>query len=627
MPFAEVAIPSIQLATLESYLKKRNINITTRHLYLKAADIYRLKNYSLLINSPAGPYAAQMVFSKYVFPDHWEKNKQRFKEYFKKTVSNNTKLWENFTFEDYVRKTDQFYNWVIKNVKWQSYDIIGFTLNYGQFLPSLAVAKKIKEINPGKKIILGGSRTTGELGKKVLEVFNFVDFIVSGDGEETLHLIAINDKKYQDIPGLIYRDGKKIIWNESDQFIDLNTLPVLDFDSYYKDLSLTSMEIQQFYHVYGRLPVEISRGCWWNKCTFCNLNIQHKKYREKNVEKIVEEIKFLYEKYKILSFQIIANTLPVHNYRNLCKEIKKIGKDFTFTVEARAGQLKSEDYTLLKNAGFTTLQTGIESFSQNYLKKINKGTRVIDNIAALKFCRENRITNRYNIIVNYPNEEEKDFKETEKNIQLFKQYLDPPNIANLEVGYGSPIYHKPNEFNIACLDYLDIDKIMFPMEVLEKRISFFYSFKRKNETSENNWSELVEDWRRERRWFIEEVYKKQLLVDKLVFYFIDGGDILKIYDKRKKTVTLVYVLDEVEREIFLSCTDVVSFKELQDRFPDIPEYQLAAILYTFEKKGILFREDDRFLSLPLSYRKWYGIDDNTIEEVEKHNIIKEKHLL
>ncbi|MCK5030374.1 MAG: hypothetical protein KAR64_02810, partial [Thermoplasmatales archaeon] len=71
MPFAGTDIPSIQLAVLEGYLKERNINTKTRHLYLKAAEFYGLNNYNFLIYPPNDSYTAQIIFSKYVFPEHW----------------------------------------------------------------------------------------------------------------------------------------------------------------------------------------------------------------------------------------------------------------------------------------------------------------------------------------------------------------------------------------------------------------------------------------------------------------------------------------------------------------------------------------------------------------------------
>lgn len=601
MPFAGVNIPSIQLGALESYLRERNVDITTKHLYLKAAEFYTIRNYNYLIYPPNDSYTAQMVFSRYVFPEHWKKNVDKFREYYNK---NNRK--QNFTFDEYVQKTDDFYNWVISSINFKLYDIIGFTLNYGQFLPSLTIAKKIKERYPDKTIVLGGSRTNGELGKKVLETFSYIDFVVSGDGEEPLYRLAADFDNYKSIPNLIFKNEKDIVWNNSKNLIDLNDLPIPTYESYYQELSSASPEIQQFFSYNGKLPIEISRGCWWNKCSFCNLNIQHKKYREKNVDRIVKEIDFLSDRYKILNFQIVSNNLLIKDTKRLCEKIMKLGKDLSFFAEARADQLKRSDYTLLKRAGFNTIQTGIESFSSSYLKKMNKGVDVIDNIAALKFCKENGINNEYNIIIGYPNEETVDFEETKKNIQLFKQYLDPPHLCNLRVVYGSPIYCNIEVFNIEKLDFFDIDKIMFPQNVLEQGFSFVYSFKTKKPKKEFEWEKLVNRWRIEREMLMIEGLKSKNPVDQYIFYFVDGGNFIRIYDKRNLNNVQIFNLDEIERKIFLSCLDVVSLKELKEKCSDISEETLISTLKTFEENNIVFRQDDKYLSLPLDYKKIMG---------------------
>jgi radical SAM superfamily enzyme YgiQ (UPF0313 family) len=79
-------------------------------------------------------------------------------------------------------------------------------------------------------------------------------------------------------------------WNKTAKPLDLNTLPIPSYDPFYQQLATTAPDIQQYYQYYGRLPVEISRGCWWNRCTFCNLNSQHPCYREKNINHILQEI-------------------------------------------------------------------------------------------------------------------------------------------------------------------------------------------------------------------------------------------------------------------------------------------------------------------------------------------------
>lgn len=612
MPFAETSIPSIQLALLETYLKKESINIETINLYLKAAEFFGLKNYNFLINSPNDSYVAQMIFSKYVFPEYWEQKINDFKDFYNKNIADE----EYFSFEDYEKQTDEFYNWTIKNIKWDDFDIVGFTLNYGQILPSLAIAKEIKQEYPDKKIVFGGSSTVDQLGIRVLETFDWIDFIVSGEGENTLYKLAIESENYKSIPGLIHRNNDKVIFNPPSQNIDLNTLPFLTFNSYYRDLSNVSDDIQQYFHLYGRLPIEFSRGCWWNKCSFCNIQLYHKNYREKAVDRFVEELKFLSDSYKILNFQVIANTLPQKDYRLLCEEITKLEKNFSLCIEARSGKLKNDDYPLLKKAGFTTIQTGIETFSQNYIKKINKGVRVIDNVAALKFCKENGIKNCYNLISNYPNEEKIDYEQTIKNTSLFRQYLDTPQISNFVVGYGSPIFSNLDSYNIKKLDYKKTDKIMYPKDILEKNFCFFYNFKRLQEYGENDWKKFVEEWTYYKEKSEINSIKTKKLIDRLIFYFVDGGNFLKIYDKRSNENVMIYVLDELERKIFCSCLDVVSYQSLQDKFLDIPDYQLAAILHSFEKSGIVFKEDEWYLSLPLNYERVMGIDNESSSSLQ-----------
>ena len=457
-------------------------------------------------------------------------------------------------------------------------------------------------MDSNKKIVLGGSRTTGLLGKRILESFEYIDFIVSGEGEEALYQLAFDSGNYESVPNLIYKKENTVFFNENKNYLDMNFLPTPCYGSFYQELATSSSELQQTYSYNARLPVEISRGCWWNKCTFCNLNIQHKKYREKKVEKIIDEINFLSEKYKILSFQIIGNTLPLKDFGLLCERLKQTGKDFNFFAEARADTLKSSDYKLLKEAGFRTIQTGIESFSQNYLKKMNKGTRVIDNIAALKFCKEYNIMNKYNLIIGYPNEEELDFEETKNNIQFVKQYLEPPQICYLKVLFGSHIHCNPENYNIKELKSAEIDEIMFPNEYLDKGFNFVYDYRTDNKINFEKWKQLAEEWKDEKENKTAQFLKTQMDSDKYILYFIDGQKFIKIFDKRNAGSIKIYNLDEAERDVFFSCLDIIPFTELKEKFPEISENDLRNILNSFVDVGIVFKENDNYLSLPLSYK-------------------------
>jgi ribosomal peptide maturation radical SAM protein 1 len=609
LPFAGTAIPSIQLALLESYLKKRNVNVKTRHLYLKAADFIGLNNYNHIIYAPNDSYTGQMTFSKYVFPNHWKKIENKLKTYFDENLVGEEEISKTFTFEKFVEATDKFFDWVIKEIDWEKYDIIGFTLNFGQFLPSLAISKKVKELYPNKTIVFGGSRSTGKLGKKILKIFDYVDFIVSGEGEEALYRLATDFENYESIPRLIYKRGNDFIWNKEDHVINLDELPLPDYDSFFDELENMSDETKKYFEIFGTLPIEDSRGCWWNKCTFCNMHLQHPIYRTKSVDKIIEEVKSLSEKYNILKFQFLGDTTPQKrdDFIKLFTKIKELRKDFTFFSEARADTLKSDDYTFLKEAGLKNLQVGIEAFSKNYLNKIKKGTGVIDNIATLKFCRENRVNLRYNIIVNWPNEEAIDYEETKENIKFIQEFLGPPKISFLTVGYGSPIYNNKDAYNIERLENTTIDKIMFPQEILDEGIAYLYYFKRKENLVEKplDWHKLVKGWEDARKKQLEQkLYKPAVLpIDELTFYYEDGGKFVKIYDKRKTDIIKLYTLDDTEREIFLSCKDITTFDKILKKIPHLSSEKLTDILNKFEENGIVFRENNRYFSLPLNYSR------------------------
>jgi len=595
MPFAGVMIPSIQLPILEGYGRHHQLDVSTRHLYIKAAELYGLEHYHTLIHPPSDSYTAQMAFSQYLFPDHWVKNKESIKEYYNKHVEA-----PSFPFEEYLQATDDFYHWTTDHLDWQQYDIIGFTLNYGQLLPSLAIAKYIKQQNPEKKIILGGSRVADTLGRGILRAFDYIDYCVSGDGEEALVQLTSN-QDLTSIPGFTYRNDHEIHQNPPSA-IDLATQPIPSYDPFFNELRASSNDLQQFFHYYGRLPLEISRGCWWNRCTFCNLNIQHPSYREKPIPNIINELQALSDRYHILDYQLIGNTLPKTTYRTLFEAIKNLNRDFTFFVEARAGHLTNDDYRLMKDAGFTTIQTGIESFSTHYLHTMNKGTRVIDNIAALKFCKQHAIINHYNLIARYPNETPQDFQETQTIAHTFQRYLDPPQLCDLRIMYGSPIHQTPEKYNIATLQHAPLDLLMYPPEILADDIAFVYSYTTTQPTPTHEWETLVQDWKTARETADKEAIKTRTTIDQLVFYSVDGGSFMKVYDKRDPQHIRILELNTLERQVLLACTDIISHHALQDQFAFIPDFELDTILQSFEHAGLVYHEDDLYLSLPLLYR-------------------------
>jgi len=246
MPFAGIAIPSIQLPVLAGYLEERGITVHTKHPYLQAASIYGAQIYNALISPPNDSYTAQLGFSRPLFPEHWEKTQDVFRTYYEQHIAHNEPLRTQYSFETFVQQTEKIYQEILHHIDWGHYDLIGFTLNYGQLVPSLAIAKAVKERFPDKHIILGGSRTMEMLGVNILKAFPFVDFAVSGEGEEALYKLALGDA-YSSIPGLIYRDNGTVRWNQATSVITLDATPIPSYDPFYEELGKASDDIKKYY--------------------------------------------------------------------------------------------------------------------------------------------------------------------------------------------------------------------------------------------------------------------------------------------------------------------------------------------------------------------------------------------
>ena len=119
---------------------------------------------------------------------------------------------------------------------------------------------------------------------------------------------------------------------------------------------------------------------------------------------------------------------------------------------------------------------------------------------------------------------------------------------------------------------------------------------------DENKIEIAEAFKK-RTWLKEREIKSQYLIDKYVFYYSNAQSFLTINDNRDHNNFRFYILEDLEREIFLSCVNITTLKELQEKFPNVPEHELVAILNKFVEQGIIYREDDRYLSLPLNLRK------------------------
>ncbi|GAH60971.1 unnamed protein product, partial [marine sediment metagenome] len=112
-------------------------------------------------------------------------------------------------------------------------DWVGATAFSSQHVFVMDIFKVTKEINPGTFTVFGGPHASA-LPEYLLKNNIYIDFIIKGEGEESIVELVSNNKKYSEISGLVYRDGNKIIVNGSEIISDLESLgyPFLIADKY-----------------------------------------------------------------------------------------------------------------------------------------------------------------------------------------------------------------------------------------------------------------------------------------------------------------------------------------------------------------------------------------------------------
>ena len=486
MPFSILDVPSIQLGTLYSYLKNKGIPVDVHHAYLRCAEILDPKLYRVISYSMRD----EIFYPYFLYPENFQRYRNMITKYF-----NNFVKYRPISLETVLARLHSFNEELLTKLDFSKYSLIGFSVTFDQLKSSIFLSRKIKQRYPNIPIVFGGAHCNGDLGISLLKTFSEIDFIVSGEGEETLTTLFKNlaNKKFAAIKGLGWRDNGNVKFNGFPEQLPLDSLPIPEYEDYFHELENCSLNFKNAIKYHLNIPVEGSRGCWWNKCTFCNLNTQYNDYREKSVARVIEEVKKQVNKYQCHSIRFVDNVQRIKNFDKLMSGLKELNKDLNIFLEIRAGHLKKRDYRLMREAGVTRVQIGVEAFGNKYLKKMNKGVTNIENLAAIKYCQECGILIIYNIIINYPNEDQCDLHEASENIKFLKSYIPPWAINSFGIYHGSPVYRNPQDFNIKEIKIPDHALWRFPQKIWQTLISFYYDYTCMNDGKDRrlSWHEIA----------------------------------------------------------------------------------------------------------------------------------------
>lgn len=343
---------------------------------------------------------------------------------------------------------------VKKLIEW-SPKVVGFQIFSMNRVSTYKVLDLMKKEYPHIRVILGGIHTS-VMYRQLLERYPHAIAVI-GEGEltfsELLNAIESDMEAYEQIDGLAFvKDGKIIITKERHLIEDLDTLPFAKHEIFFDE------EPRRVYaHIIS------SRGCPFN-CSFCCLaTISHRKWRPRDVSKVVEELMILKKKYPRLKYvQFHDDTLTLDNERTikLCKLLVNANLSLKFICSARIKPISREMFKWMAKAGFIKIMFGLETGSKRLLKSIHKNISPDDVIVLFKILREFNFDITTFLMCGFPGEDNETVTETIRLVRATQKmhYNYIAGIGKLWVYPGTEIYQMMKEAKCVDDDFWMSDK-------------------------------------------------------------------------------------------------------------------------------------------------------------------------
>jgi len=364
--------------------------------------------------------------------------------------------------------------------------MVGFSATTSSFPDAADLAQSIKERVPDVITVCGGVHVSALEGK-LLNDYPAFDFLVTGEGEETIADLAAG-LDFAEIKGLIWKREGEIITNEPrPKIADLDVLP---FPAYEKLKGFPHdyhLPLFSYINTPGATMIT-SRGCMY-QCSYCDRSVFKKGFRYNSAFYIYDHMKHLREKFGVRHINIYDDLFTANRQRiiELWEKLSRYPLGIHFNCAVRVGYTDDDLLRMLKDAGCLMVSLGIESADPDMLARHKSGVSLDDVRDTVRRIQKAGLRAKGLFMMGLPGETEASIRRTSDFI--ISLALDDMNMAKFTPFPGAPLWSTIKDEGtfhedwrlMNCLNFVFVPKGIASKERLDQlynvHVKRFYSDK------------------------------------------------------------------------------------------------------------------------------------------------------
>ena len=484
--------------------------------------------------------------------------------------------------------------------------VVGFTTTFHQTCASLAVAKRLKALPEPPLIVFGGANCEGEMGLQLLQSFPWIDYVCCGESDLSFPKLLDHIFRHGpgDVPGVLAR-GKSTLVVKSDAIQNLDALPYPDFDDYFAELAASQTCRERAIHV----VIETSRGCWWgakHHCTFCGLNGDTMAFRSKSPQRAYDEIVTLARKHDMQRVAFVDNILDMRYIDTLFPQLADNGMQLELFYEVKSN-LRYDQVVKLHRGGMRQIQPGIENFSNEVLKLMEKGVSGLQNIQLMRWCEEVGIECIWNVLGGFPGESPSEYQRLAEMASLLLHLQPPISCGQIRLDRFSPFHSRSEKFGFRNVRPARGYFYVFPLGRRElQRLAYFFDFDYGDGREPQSYMEPIAEVTR--RWWNVRTATEPAKLDAW-FY---SNDSVRISDTRDSSAPYERELNGLPARLLFHCDTATTVDNLVRR-ADLADSaaEIETTLKQLCDDRLMLEDEKHYLSLPV-FRQRPAVNDQDL---------------